>query len=87
MGIVKDQLFQAGGCLCRFHVRLLLRKENQKVGEEELCYSFSILRSLPPPQAKCLARFSWGCRVGHSMVLSKGGSCYLFFILIISQYV
>ena len=46
-GILKDQLFQAGGGLCRFHISLLLRKENPKVGEEELCDSFSISCNRP----------------------------------------
>jgi len=41
----------------------------------------------PLPQAESLARFSWGCRVGYNIVLSKDESGYFFFVLIIVQYI
>lgn len=54
-----NNLFQTGGVLARFNVRLLLRSEHSQ-GEGCVIW-WSV------PEDQCLARFLWGSRVGQSM--------------------
>lgn len=84
----KDQLFQVGGFLCQFNVRLLLRKENQKVGKEELSYSFNIVWNSPPPHThtkqSALLHSHGAAGLDIIRFCRRVDGCYLFFILIIS---
>lgn len=66
-----DELFQFGGFLCRLNVRYPRRKETGEMGQEELSFIQHFLEC--PLRAECLARFSWGYRVGYNMVFPRDG--------------